>query len=45
MNYLKTLEDVVPAWSRISVHDHRFEGREFLFGEAEVGQVDTDGIV
>ena len=45
MKYAKTLEDVISAWSRISVHPHRFGGREFLFGAAEVGHVHTNGIV
>lgn len=45
MNYVKTLEDVISSWSRISVHPHRFGRREFLFGSAEVGHVHTNGIV
>ena len=45
MKYVKTLEDVVSAWSQIAVHPHRFGGREFLFGAAEVGHVHTNGIV
>ena len=45
MRYVKMVEDVVSAWSRISVHPHRFGGREFLFGAAEVGHVHTNGIV
>jgi Family of unknown function (DUF5519) len=45
MNYVKTLEEVVSGWSRISVHAHRFGGREFLFGAAEVGHVHTNGLV
>ena len=45
MKYAKAVEDVVSAWSRISVHSHRFGGREFLFGAAEVGHVHTNGIV
>lgn len=45
MKHVKALEDVVSAWSRISVHPHRFGGREFRFGSAEVGHVHTNGIV
>lgn len=45
MKYAKTLEDVVSAWSRISVHPHRFGGTEFLFGAAEVGHVHNNGTV
>jgi hypothetical protein len=45
MNNLKKLEEEVSAWSSISVHPHRFGGREFLFGKAEVGHVHIGGIV
>lgn len=45
MNNLKKLEEEVSAWSRISVHPHRFGGRKFQFGEAEVGHVHIGGIV
>jgi luciferase-like monooxygenase len=45
MKYVKALEDVVSTWSPISVHPHRFGGREFLFGDAEVGHVHTNGVV
>ncbi len=45
MKHVRTLEGVVSSWSQISVHPHRFGGREFLFGDAEVGHVHTNGIV
>ena len=45
MNFLKMLEEEVGAWSSISVHPHRFGGKEFLFGSAEVGHVHEGGIV
>ena len=45
MNYLKKLEDVVSAWPNVSMHPHRFGGREFLFGGAEVGHIHIGGIV
>jgi hypothetical protein len=45
MNNLKKLEEEVSAWGNISVHPHRFGGREFLFGSAELGHVHTGGIV
>ena len=45
MSNLKKLEEEVSAWANISVHPHRFGGREFLFGSAEVGHVHTGGIV
>ncbi len=43
--YLKSLEDEVSNWPSISMHPHRFGGREFRFGRAEVGHVHTGGIV
>jgi hypothetical protein len=45
MGYLKDLEDEISAWPNISVHPHRFGGKEFLFGSAEVGHVHAGGIV
>src|SRR5215831_1850766 len=45
MNNLKKLEEKVSTWPNISVHPHRFGGREFLFGKAEVGHVHIGGIV
>ena len=45
MNLLKRLEDEVTAWPRVSVHAHRFGGREFRLGNAEVGHVHTGGVV
>ena len=45
MKYLKALEDELSTWPQISVHPHRFGGREFRFGNAEVGHAHTGGIV
>ena len=46
MTHLKKLEDEISAWPSISVHPHRFGGKEFLFGSgAEVGHIHTGGIV
>jgi hypothetical protein len=45
MEYLKKLEAEVSAWADVSVHPHRFGGREFVFGSAEVGHVHVGGIV
>ena len=42
---LDELENEVSTWAHVSVHSHRFGGREFLFGKAEVGHVHTGGIV
>jgi hypothetical protein len=45
MDKLKNVEQEVSTWKNVSVHPHRFGGREFLFGAAEVGHVHTNGIV
>jgi hypothetical protein len=45
MKHLKKLEDEVCTWPNITVHAHRFGGREFRFGSAEVGHVHIGGIV
>jgi hypothetical protein len=45
MEHLKKLEDAVSGWPQVSVHPHRFGGREFRFGSAEVGHIHTGGIV
>jgi hypothetical protein len=45
MQPLKRLENTVASWPRISVHPHRFGGREFRFANAEVGHVHDGGIV
>jgi hypothetical protein len=45
MGYGKELEDEISAWPNISVHPHRFGGKEFLFGSAEVGHVHAGRIV
>ena len=42
---LNEIEDVVASWPRISVHSHRFGGREFRLANAEVGHVHYGGIV
>jgi len=45
MDHLKRFEEEVSTWRNISVHAHRFGGREFRFGSAEVGHVHTGGVV
>ena len=45
MTHLKKLEDTVAAWPQISAHPHRFGGKEFRFGRAEVGHTHDGGIV
>lgn len=45
MSNVKKLEQEISSWPGISIHPHRFGGREFLFGEGEVGHVHIGGIV
>lgn len=45
MRHLKTIEDEISTWASVSVHPHRFGGREFRFGNAEIGHVHTGGTV
>jgi len=45
MKHLKKLEDEVSAWPQVSIHPHRFGGKEFRFGSAEIGHVHIGGIV
>jgi hypothetical protein len=45
MKYLQSLEDEISAWPNISVHSHRFGGREFRFGSAELGHMHDGGIL
>jgi hypothetical protein len=35
----------VSEWPHVSVHPHRFGGREFRFQKAEVGHLHTGGVV
>jgi hypothetical protein len=46
MNWqVKKLEREVASWPGVSVHSHRFGGREFSFGNAEVGHVHLGGVI
>lgn len=45
MTKMRKLEEQVGAWPHVSVHPHRFGGREFRFGNAEIGHVHVGGIV
>jgi hypothetical protein len=42
---LEKFEREILGWPHISVHPHRFGGREFRFRKAEVGHVHMGGIV
>jgi len=45
MSYLDRLEGEIASWTDVSVHAHRFGGKEFRFGKAEIGHVHRDGTV
>jgi Family of unknown function (DUF5519) len=45
MKHLKKLEEEVSAWPQVSVRPHRFGGKEFRFGSAEIGHVHVGGVV
>lgn len=42
---LEEFEREISGWPDVSVHSHRFGGREFRFRKAEVGHVHTNGVV
>src|SRR5579872_1898813 len=39
MTHMRKLEEQVGAWPHVSVHPHRFGGREFRIGNADIGQL------
>ena len=45
MTKMTKIEEEVAAWPNVSVHPHRFGGREFRFGNAELGHVHLGGTV
>lgn len=45
MSYMESLEKHVCSWLEVSMHPHRFGGREFRYGRAEIGHVHPGGIV
>src|SRR6266849_3196032 len=45
MTKMRQLEEQVAAWPHVSVHPHRFGGREFRFGNAELGHAHIGGAV
>ena len=46
MNWqVKQLEKELTSWPGVTAHPHRFAGREFRFGDAEVGHVHLGGVV
>src|SRR5260370_34758263 len=45
MTKMRKLEEQVAAWPHVSVHPHRFGGREFRLGNAELGHPHIWGAV
>jgi hypothetical protein len=45
MKDIEKIEQRVSSWAEVSVHPHRFGGREFRFRAAEIGHVHNGGIV
>jgi hypothetical protein len=45
MNHLEKFEQEVSEWPQISIHPHRFGGREFRLGDGQVGHVHPGGLV
>ena len=45
MGYLEKSEQEVSSWAGVSVHPHRFGGREFRFENAEIGHIHAGGIL
>jgi luciferase-like monooxygenase len=45
MNSFATLENEISSWPDVSVHPHRFGGKEFRFGSAEIGHIHPGGVV
>src|SRR5579862_5583665 len=45
MGILDKFEQEVSSWAGVSVYPHRFGGREFRFGDAEVGHIHAGGIL
>lgn len=45
MRNLEKLEQQVLSWPGVTVHPHRFGGREFRYGAAEIGHLHAGGLV
>ena len=45
MTQMRKLEEQVGSWPHVSVHPHRFGGREFRFENAEIGHLHLGGTV
>jgi hypothetical protein len=45
MSSLDKMEEDLLTWAEVSVHPHRFGGREFRFRSAEIGHIHYGGVV
>jgi hypothetical protein len=45
MDHIKSLASEISTWPEISIHPHRFGGKEFRHKKAEVGHIHPGGIV
>jgi hypothetical protein len=45
MKHVERLEREISSWPDVSIHAHRFGGREFRFKAAEIGHIHTGGTV
>jgi len=45
MDLLKELVEQISTWPGVSVRPHRFGGKEFCFGNAEIGHIHPGGIL
>lgn len=45
MSPIEEFERQVSSWGEVTLHAHRFGGREFRFGDAEIGHIHEGGIL
>jgi len=45
MDYINSVLTEISTWPQISIHPHRFGGKEFHFNRAEVGHIHPNGIL
>lgn len=45
MIYVSRFEEEILKWPNVSAHAHRFGGREFRLGKAEIGHIHIGGIL
>ena len=45
MTYVERFSEEILKWPNVSRHPHRFGGREFRFGKAEIGHIHIGGVL